>query len=46
MKNEWTHKTRTFHKHGILANLNCRLTMEEFELSLLIDLKLGSVDHK
>jgi len=36
MKNEWTHKTRAFRKHGILANLNCRLTMEEFELSLLI----------
>ena len=36
MKNEWTHKTRAFRKHGILANLNCRLTMEEFELSLQI----------
>ncbi|GEM_PF-4188473 len=37
--NTWTHKKRKFPKYGISGSLNCSLTLESFQLFLVVDAK-------
>lgn len=40
--NQWVHQSKNIRSHGLVAELQCELTMEEFKLTLEVRRKIGS----
>ena len=40
-RNQWIHQTKSIRSHGLVAELQCELTMEEFTLTLEVRRKMG-----